>query len=129
MFKEEIRKDNSEANSPLEFLDYCDERGATITNMTAKNIFQLQGQNDHTATYGEQGDISNICQFGWCEWVYVRDGLEPFPLMTEVLGHCLEPAQNEENEMAQWILKINGQVVPRRSLRNYALMSLPMNQR
>ena len=85
--------------------------------MTAKNIFQLQGQNDHTATYGEQGDISNICQFRWYEWVYVRYGSEPFPLMTEVLGHCLETAKHEGNEMAQWILKINGQVVPRKSLR------------
>ena len=45
--------------------------------MTAKNLFQLQGQNTHTATYGEQGDISNICQFGWYKWVYARYGSEP----------------------------------------------------
>ena len=37
--------------------------------------------------------------------------------MTEVLGRCLGPAKNEGNEMSQWILKINGQVVPQRSLR------------
>ena len=86
--------------------------------MTAKNIFQIQGQNVHIATYGEQGDISNICQFRWYEWVYARYGSEPFPLTTEVLGHCLGPAKNEVNEMAQWVLKINGQVVPRRSLQN-----------
>ena len=85
--------------------------------MTAKNLFQLQGKNVHTETYGEQGDISNICQFRWYEWVYVRYGSEPFPLTTEVLGHFLRPAKNEVNEMAQWVLKINGQVIPRISLR------------
>ena len=84
--------------------------------MTANNIFQLQVQNAHTATYGEQGDISNMYQFGWYEWVYVRDGLEPFPLMTEVLGRCLVLDKNEVNEMAQWVLNINGKVVPQRSL-------------
>ena len=84
--------------------------------MKAKNLFQLQGKNSHTSTYGKQGDISNICQFIWYEWVYVRDGSESFPLMKEVLGRCLVPAKNEENEMAQWVLKINGQVVPQRSL-------------
>ena len=36
--------------------------------------------------------------------------------MTEILGLCLGPAKSEVNEMTQWILNINGQVVPRRSL-------------
>ena len=81
------------------FWDYCAERWAAITNMTAKNLFQLQGQNAQTATYGEQGDISNICQIGWYEWVYVRDVYEPFPRMNEILGRCLGPEKNEVNEM------------------------------
>ena len=61
-----------EANKPLVFWDYCAEQRAAITNMTAKNLFQLQGQNYHMATFGEQGDISNICQFGWYEWVHSK---------------------------------------------------------
>eukprot|EP00957_Ditylum_brightwellii_P180440 13745142-Ditylum_brightwellii.AAC.1 len=44
--------------------DYCVKRRALITNMTAKHIFQLQGQNPHFATFVEESDISNICQFG-----------------------------------------------------------------
>ena len=99
------------------FWDYCVERRAAITDMTAKNLFQLQGQNAHTTTYGEQGDISNICQFGWYGWLYARDDSEPFPHITEILGRCLGPTKNEGNEMTQCILKINGQVVPRRYLR------------
>ena len=65
LFKETIRKDTLEANSPFVFCDYCTERRSDITNMTAKNLFRLQGQNAHMATFGEQGDILNICPFGW----------------------------------------------------------------
>ena len=36
--------------------------------------------------------------------------------MKECLGRCLGPAQNKGNEMAQWILTGNGQVVSRRAI-------------
>ena len=53
---------------------------------------------------GDAGDISNLCSLGWFEWCYFRDG-SPFPYQAEKLGHCLGPAINYSNEMAQWILK------------------------
>ena len=34
-----------------------------------------------------------------------------------MLGRCLGPAKNEGNEMTQWILKQNGGMVPRRTVR------------
>ena len=34
-----------------------------------------------------------------------------------VLGRCLGPAKNEGNKMTQWVLKQNGQIVPRRTMR------------
>ena len=37
--------------------------------------------------------------------------------MTEFLGSCLGPDKNEGNKMSQWVLNINGQVVPPISLR------------
>ena len=73
--------------------------------MTAKDLFQLQGQTPHFATFGEEGDISNICQFGWYEWVYFRETTSKFPFPAHVLGRCLGPAKNEGNEMTQWVLK------------------------
>ena len=85
--------------------------------MTANNLFQLQGQNPHMATLGEMGDISNLCQFGWYEWIYFRQHTNSFPYQKEVLGRCLGPTKDEGNEMAQWILQQNGQIVPRRTLR------------
>jgi hypothetical protein len=39
-----------------------------------------------------------------------------FLYQRERLGICLGPAKNEGNEMAQWILKENGKVVPHRTL-------------
>ena len=99
------------------FWGYCADQRAAITNMAAKNLFPRQGHNYHMATFGYQGDISNICRFFWNEWVYAIGGSEPFPHMSEVLGRCLGPAKNEGNEMMQWVLKINGKIVPWRSLR------------
>ncbi|EJK51222.1 hypothetical protein THAOC_29628 [Thalassiosira oceanica] len=71
--------------------------------------YQLNGTNPDTVTLGREMDISNL-QFGWCEWVCYRDD-EPYPLPRDYLGRCLGPAKTEGNEMGQWILKKNGQVV------------------
>jgi hypothetical protein len=117
LIKEAVRKDMKDSNCPLAFWDYCVERRARINNLTAKDIFKLHGSNAHTATTGEEGDISNLCQYKWYDWCYFRDQKQKFPFNREVLGRVLGPAKGEGNEMAQWILKGNGRVVPRRSLR------------
>ena len=106
-----------EPNSPLCLWDYCVERRARINNLTAKNAFKLHGSTPHTVTTGDEGDVSNLCQYGWYEWCYFRDHTAAFPNNKEVLGRVLGPARGAGNEMAQWILKVNGRVVPRRSLR------------
>ena len=85
--------------------------------MTSKDLFQLQEQTPHFATFGEEGDISNIGQFGWYEWVYFRETTETFPFPAHVQGRCLRPAKNDSNEMTQWVLKQNGENVPRRKMR------------
>ena len=68
-------------------------------------------------TTGDEGDISDLCQYAWYEWCYFRDQTAAFPNNKEVLGRVLGPARGAGNEMAQWILKANGRVVPRTSLR------------
>ena len=84
--------------------------------LTVNNLFQLQGLNPHMVTLEEMADISNLCQFGWYEWVYFRQQTAQFPQQEEVLGRCLGPTKDEGNKMAQWILQINGQIVPCRTL-------------
>ena len=117
LIKEAVRKDMCESNSPLWFWDYCVERRARINNFTAKNALRLHGSTPHTLTTGDEGDISNLCQYGWYEWCYFRDQTAAFPNNKEVLGRVLGPARGAGNEMAQQILKVNGRVFPRRSLR------------
>ena len=101
MIKESIRKEICESNSPLVIWCYAAERKSNIFNLTAKNLFQLQGQNPHLATFGEMGDISNLCQWGCYEWVYLRQGKAKFPYLKEDLGRCLGPFKNEGNEICQ----------------------------
>jgi hypothetical protein len=108
LIKESVRKDMRMTSSPLVLWDYCMERRALIFQITAKTLFQLNGVNPHTFTFGTEADISNLCQYGWYEWVYFRDVKTSFPYQKECLGRCLGPAKNEGNAMAQWILKANG---------------------
>jgi hypothetical protein len=117
LIKEAVRKDMKESDCPLILWDYCVERRARINNLTAKDIFKLHGTNAHTALTGDEGDISNLCQHWWYDWCYFQDQKEKFPFNREVLGRILGPAKGEGNEMAQWVLKANGKVVPRRTCR------------
>ena len=58
-----------------------------------------------------------LCQYNWYQWCYYREGGAKFHFNREVLGRVLGPATGAGNEMAQWVLKANGNVVPRRTLR------------
>ncbi len=80
------------------------------------------------ATLGEMGDISNLCQFGWYEWVYFRQHTAKFTYQTEVLGHCLGPTKDEGNKMAQCVLQQNGQIIPRRTLRRMRQEEMSSNK-
>ena len=97
-------------------LDHCDKRRSLINNLTAKNLFQLDGKNPNFKITGDEGDISNLCQFGWFEWCYYCDS-SMFLFAEEKLGRVLGPAKNHSNEMAQWVLKDTMKIVPWRTLR------------
>ena len=90
LFKESIKKDIRKANCPLWFWDYCAERRARIHNVTPRDLFQLNGNNPTTATFGSQPNISNICQFDWYDWCYFREeGKVQFPYDKFQLGRVL----------------------------------------
>ena len=67
LLKEAIRKDMREMNSPLALWDYCLECCVLIFQVTAKKLFQRNGTNLHSVTYGTEADILHLCQFGWYE--------------------------------------------------------------
>ena len=70
LMKEEVRKDMKEYDCPMILWDYCIERRARVNNLTAKDAFKLKRTNAHSATLGNTGDISNICQLKWYTLVY-----------------------------------------------------------
>ena len=88
-------------------------------SLTARDLFQLQGSNPHTATFGEEVDILHLCQFLWYESVYFHDDSSAarFPILKAVLVSVIGPAKNEGNEVTQWCLKSNGKVVLRRTVK------------
>ena len=49
-----IRKDLHESDAPMVLWDFCVERRMRINNLTARPLFQLQGQNPHLGTFGEE---------------------------------------------------------------------------
>ena len=89
LVKEAVRKDMKESDCPIALWDYCAERRERIHNLTSKNSLQLDGQTFSFSITGDEGDISNLCQFKWYEWVYYREGSANFPLPREVLGRSL----------------------------------------
>ena len=48
----------------------------------------------------------------------------PFPYNQEVLGRVLGPARGEGNELSQWVLKSNGNVVPRQTVQALQLAEI-----
>ena len=87
LIKEAVRRDMQATNSPMVLWDYCVERRARINNLTAKDLFQLHGNNAHSTVHAEEGDISNLCQFDWCDWCYYRD--------QKTLSHCPKSSWEE----------------------------------
>jgi hypothetical protein len=63
LIKETVREDMKDSDCPLAFWNYCVERRARINNLTANVLFTLHGTNAHTMLFGEDGDISNLCQY------------------------------------------------------------------
>ena len=107
-----VIKDTKESVCPIDFWDYCVERSARINSMTAKYIFQLHGSKTHTPLTGHEGETSILCWFQWYDWCYFRDSNKAFTFKKDNIGLVLGPEKGEANEMAQWILKGNGKVVP-----------------
>ncbi len=99
--------------------DNCAEHRALVNNVTAENLFQLQGRTHHEAVFGEEGDITALCQFEFYEWGYYRKTGKKngFPPPMEMLGRVLGPTRHVGNEMAQDILPIDRKVLPRHTVR------------
>ena len=59
-------------------------------------------------------------EFGWYQWIYYRYSTTSFPLPEEELGKHLGTSENVGYKMSMWILKQNGEIVSRTTLRTLA---------
>ena len=109
-----IQKYLIESDAPMVLWDLYAERHMRINNLTARPLFQTQGQNPHLANFGEEGDISNVCKFKWYYWAYAMYGAAKLPNQDQFLCLVLGPTKNDGNDMAQYCLKANGKIVPRK---------------
>ena len=100
----------------------CLEREAYVRLFTAHDIYKLNGQVPETIVSGETADISPLAQFKWYEWVMFRDTSVTYPDMPMVLGRDLGPAIDIGPAMTHKILKSNGKVVYRSTVRALSQM-------
>ena len=90
-------------NMPMVFWYYCMERRAQIHNTVPIPLFHNQEITPHEANFGKQVDISNICNFGWYQWVYYRTP-KSFLAAKECLGLVLGPIEIEGGVISQAVL-------------------------
>ena len=79
---------------------YAIDLRALIGNAVACPFFQVQLKTPHERSFGNQNNISNICDFGSYEWVYYHD-FGSFPENKEKLGRILGPCKNKCNDISQ----------------------------
>jgi hypothetical protein len=63
LMKEATQMDMRLSGSPFVLWDYCMMCRALIFQITAKKLFQLNGTNPHTMTFGTEAEILNLCKF------------------------------------------------------------------
>ncbi len=93
------------------------EYKAKVNNSTARNLYQLGSVTPYQTMYQQEPDISNLCQFKFYDWCYYREETAKFPFPSQVLGRVLGPSDGVGNEMAVWILRVDGRIVFRQTAR------------
>ena len=64
------KEDDQKANSPKKLWDDCIELEMEKISLTANNAFELKGEVLRTVMKGETANITQLCEFGWYDWVY-----------------------------------------------------------
>ena len=77
------------------------ERSVQIMNLTARSTAKLGVRNPYTVTLSEQGDISNLCLFGWFGWIFSGRSTEKQDRDARTL---LGAVKTHGNEMARGFL-------------------------
>jgi hypothetical protein len=89
-----------------------------VRSHTALDIYGLEGRVPERKIKGETVDISTIAEYDWYEWVKFRDTAAKFPVSKIQLGRDLGAAIDIGPAMTRNILKQNGMVMYRSSVRS-----------
>ena len=104
--------------SPKVLWDHCIELEALIRSNTSNDMYMTNGKVPETNMTGDTADISHICEFAWYDWVMFRDNIPTFSDDKLILGRYLGLATDIGSALTSKILKSNGQVVYRSTLRH-----------
>jgi hypothetical protein len=102
---------------PKRFWYDCIIREAYVRSHTSLDSFGLEGQVPERKFKGETVDISTISEYAWYEWVKFRDTAAKFPVSKIQFGRYLGAVVDIGPAMARKILKKNGSVMYRTSVR------------
>jgi len=101
-------------NTPACLWDLCLVHTALIRQHTVSSIRELQGEVPATRIAGKTGDMSFLCEFGWCELVWFSTPQHKTESMeNKRLGRCCGPLSNHGDAMSVWILTDKGRFVHR----------------
>jgi hypothetical protein len=102
---------------PKRLRDDCIIREMYMISHTSLDIFGLEGQVPEIKVKGETLDISTIVEYAWYAWVKFRYIAAKFPVSKIQLGRDLGAAIDIGPTMTHKILKKNGSVMYRTSVR------------
>jgi hypothetical protein len=103
---------------PKQLWDDCIIREAYVRSHTSIDIFGVGGKVPERKVKGETVDISTIAEYAWYEWVKFWDTAAKFPVSKIQIGRDLGAATVIGPAVAHMILKKNGQVMYRISVRS-----------
>jgi hypothetical protein len=95
---------------------HCIGLEGLIHSHTANDIYSTGGEVPETIMKGGTANISQICEFGWYDWVMFLDTVELFLDHKLVLGSYLGLSTDVGSCLTVKILKQNGQFVCRSTL-------------
>ena len=111
-------------NVPKKLWDHYLELESRICSANMLPCFYLDHQTPESKMHGMSSDISDICEFEFYEWVMFNDSQATFPETKFHVGRWLGSADDVVSALTYKILKSNGQVVPRSTIRHLTLDEL-----
>jgi hypothetical protein len=119
--KKGVGRQMMRSGCPKRLWDDCIIREAYVRSHTSLDIYGLEGQVPESKIKGETVDISTIAEYAWYEWVKFRDIAAKFPVSKIQLVRYLGAAIDIGPAMTRKILKENGMVMYRSSVRSLTL--------